>query len=54
MTRNLAEIEGVFAGFSTGANLMGAIKLLQGQEKGKNICIVVNDCGLKYMSTDLY
>ncbi|MCL2662778.1 MAG: cysteine synthase family protein [Oscillospiraceae bacterium] len=54
MTRSLAEIEGVFAGFSTGANLMGAIKLLRGKEKGKNICIVVNDCGLKYMSTDLY
>ena len=54
MTRNLAEIEGVFAGFSTGANLMGAIKLLRGQEKGKNICVVINDCGLKYMSTDLF
>ena len=54
MTRKLAEVEGVFAGFSSGANVMAAIKLLQGQEKGKNICIVVNDCGLKYMSTDLY
>ena len=54
MTRLLARIEGVFAGFSTGANLIAAIKLLQGEEKGKNIGIVINDCGLKYMSTDLY
>ena len=54
MTRTLAEIEGVFAGFSSGANVMAAVKLLQEQEKGKNICVVINDCGLKYMSTDLF
>ena len=54
MTRLVAKLEGVFAGFSTGANLMAAIKLLQGEEKGKNIGIVINDCGLKYMSTSLY
>jgi len=54
MTRKLAEIEGIFAGYSSGANVMAAIKLLQGQEKGKNISVVINDCGLKYMSTDLY
>jgi len=54
MTRKLAEVEGVFAGYSSGANLMAAIKLLREQERGKNICIVINDCGLKYMSTDLY
>jgi len=54
MTRKLAEIEGVFAGFSSGANVMAAIKLLKGEEKGKNICVVINDCGLKYMSTDLF
>ena len=54
MTRLLAEKEGVFAGFSSGANLMGALKLLVGQEKGKNIGIVINDCGLKYMSTPLW
>jgi len=54
MTRKLAETEGVFAGFSSGANLMAAVKLLRGKEKGKNICIVINDCGLKYMSTDLF
>jgi len=54
MTHLLAKIEGVFAGFSSGANLMGAIKLLSEQEKGKSIGIVINDCGLKYMSTPLW
>ena len=54
MTRELAKTEGIFAGFSSGANLMAAIKLLQGNEKNKNICIIINDCGLKYMSTDLF
>jgi len=54
MARLLAKIEGVFAGFSSGANLAAAVKLLQNGEKDKNIGIVINDCGLKYMSTSLY
>ena len=54
MTRLFAKLEGVFAGFSSGANLVAAVKLLQGEEKGKNAGIVVNDCGLKYMSTSLF
>lgn len=54
MTHMLAKVEGVFAGFSSGANLMGAIKLLREREKGGSIGIVINDCGLKYMSTSLW
>jgi len=54
MTRSLAKIEGIFAGFSTGANFAAAVSLLKNEEKGKNIGIVVNDCGLKYMSTSLF
>jgi len=54
MTHLLAKKEGIFAGFSSGANLMGAIKLLQAAEKGSNIGIVINDSGLKYMSTSLW
>jgi cysteine synthase A len=53
-TRLLAKLEGVFAGFSSGANLAAAVKLLRENEKGKTVGIVVNDCGLKYMSTDLF
>ena len=54
MARLLAKAEGVYAGFSSGANLMAAVKLLSGAEKGKNIGIVINDCGLKYLSTNLF
>ena len=54
MTRLLAKAEGVFAGFSSGANLTAAVKLLQNEELGNHIGIVINDCGLKYMSTNLF
>ena len=54
MARRLARYEGVFAGFSSGANVSAAIKLLDGKEKGKNIALTLNDSGLKYLSTDLY
>lgn len=54
MTRKLAEIEGVFAGFSSGANIAAAVRLLKSDEQGRNIGVVINDCGLKYMSTCLY
>ncbi|MDO9509247.1 MAG: cysteine synthase family protein [Thermovirgaceae bacterium] len=52
--RDLAKTEGVFAGFSSGANVRAALKLLQGPERGKNIVLTLNDSGLKYLSTDLY
>ena len=54
MARLLAVKEGVFAGFSSGANVAAAVHLLKNEEKGKNIGIVINDCGLKYISTDLF
>lgn len=53
-SRRLAKEEGIFAGFSSGANLAGALELLQGPMKGKNIAIVICDSGLKYLSTDLW
>ena len=52
--RSLGAIEGIFAGFSSGANVCAALKLLSGPEKGKNIVLTINDSGLKYLSTDLY
>jgi len=54
MTRLLARKEGIFAGYSSGANLAAAVKLLQGEQRGKAIGFAINDCGLKYMSTDLF
>lgn len=52
-SRDLASQEGVFAGFSTGANLAGARRLLQ-RFPGATIAIIANDSGLKYLSTDLW
>lgn len=52
--RLLASKEGIFAGFSSGANVACALKLLQGDLKGKTIVVTLNDSGLKYLSTDLW
>jgi cysteine synthase A len=52
--RELASCEGVFAGFSSGANVCAALKLLKGAERGKTAAVLLNDSGLKYLSTDLY
>jgi cysteine synthase A len=52
--RRLAREEGVFAGFSSGANVAAALQLLQGACKGKTIVVLLNDSGLKYLSTDLW
>jgi cysteine synthase A len=52
--RYLAKHEGIFAGYSTGANLAAARILLDGPLRGGTIAIVANDTGLKYASTDLW
>ncbi len=50
----LASAEGIFAGFSSGANLMAALQLLDGPLEGGNIVIIICDSGLKYFSTGLW
>jgi cysteine synthase A len=52
--RRLAQEEGIFAGFSTGANVAAALHLLEGELQGKTIAVVCCDSGLKYLSTDLW
>jgi len=54
MTRRLAKEEGIFAGFSSGANLAAARQLLAGAHRGARIAILLCDSGLKYLSTDLW
>lgn len=54
MARCLAKMEGIFAGFSSGANVAAAVKLLGGSERNRSIALTINDSGLKYLSTDLY
>mgnify|MGYP005846200249 CR=1 FL=1 len=52
--RMLARREGIFGGYSAGANLAAAITLLRGPERGGCVGFVVCDSGLKYLSTDLW
>lgn len=52
--RHLAEVEGIFAGFSAGANLAAAVQLLREGERGATVAMLACDSGLKYLSTDLY
>lgn len=48
--RRLAREEGIFAGFSSGANVAAALRLMQ---RGP-VVTVINDSGLKYLSTELW
>ena len=52
--RQLASREGIFAGFSSGANIAAAVRLLKGPLRGKVVATTINDSGLKYLSTDLW
>jgi cysteine synthase A len=52
--RRLAREEGLFAGFSSGANVAAALRLLKGDLKNKTIVGLLCDSGLKYLSTDLW
>ncbi len=52
--RRLAKEEGIFAGFSSGANVAAAVQLLKTTCKGKTVAVLLSDSGLKYLSTDLW
>lgn len=52
--RRLAAEEFIFAGFSSGANVAAALQLLAGPCRGQVVAVIINDSGLKYLSTDLY
>lgn len=54
MTRRLAKEEGIFAGFSSGANVAAAMHLLQGSLRGAVVGVIACDSGLKYLTTDLW
>jgi cysteine synthase A len=52
--RKLATREGIFAGFSSGANVAAALQLLRGPIRGRTVAVMICDSGLKYLSTDLW
>ncbi|MER9294804.1 cysteine synthase family protein [Mesorhizobium sp. M0510] len=54
IARELARVEGIFAGFSSGANVAAALQLLQRDLRGKTVAVMICDSGLKYLSTDLW
>ena len=54
MSRRLAREEGLFAGYSSGANLAAALQLLRRAGRGQRVAILLCDSGLKYLSTDLW
>ena len=54
MARRLAREEGIFAGTSTGLNLVAAIRCATELGPGHNIATVAVDTGLKYLNGDLF
>jgi cysteine synthase A len=54
MARRLARQEGIFAGTSTGMNVLGALVLASRLGPGKKVVTAAVDTGLKYLSGDLY
>ena len=54
MTRRLAREEALFAGTSSGANVVAAIRVAQRLGPGSRVVTLLADSGLKYLSTDVY
>jgi cysteine synthase A len=54
MCRRLAREEGIFAGTSTGLNVVGALRLANELGSGHTVATVAVDTGLKYLAEDLY
>jgi cysteine synthase A len=54
MARQLASREGLFAGTSSGANVVAAIREAQKLGPGSTVVTLIVDSGLKYLTTDLY
>jgi cysteine synthase A len=54
MARDLARCEGLFAGTSTGANLVAAIAVARRLPRSASVVTIMCDSGLKYLSTALY
>jgi cysteine synthase A len=54
MARRLAREEGIFAGTSTGLNVLAAVRLAAELGAGRRVATVAVDTGLKYLAGDLY
>lgn len=54
MARRLARDEAIFAGTSTGANIVAALRVAERLGPGKTVATIVVDSGLRYLSTDVF
>jgi cysteine synthase A len=54
MARRLAREEAIFAGVSTGANVVAAIRVAERLGPGATVATIVVDSGLSYLSTDAF
>lgn len=54
MARRLAREEGIFAGTSTGLNVVAALQLARELGPGRRVVTIAVDTGLKYLAGDLY
>jgi cysteine synthase A len=54
MCRRLAREEGLFAGTSSGANVVAALRTAQRLGRDATVVTLLVDSGLKYLGTDLY
>ncbi len=54
MARRLAREEGLFAGTSSGANVIAAIRVAQRLGPRSRVVTLMVDSGLKYLNTDVY
>ena len=54
MARRLAREEAIFAGPSTGANVVGALRVAERLGPEATVATIVVDSGLRYLSTDVF
>jgi cysteine synthase A len=54
MSRRLAKTEGIFAGVSTGLNVVAALQLAKELGRGKTVVTVAVDSGMKYLAGALF
>lgn len=54
MARRLAREEGIFAGTSSGANVVAAIRVAQRLGPEATVATIIVDSGLRYLSTDVF
>jgi cysteine synthase A len=54
MARRLAKEEAIFAGPSTGANVVAALRIAERLGRDATVATIVVDSGLRYLSTDVF